>query len=521
VKRAGRPWTPEMCALLVAWVAACAAPAATPAPAPRTSALEVATDRGVVVGQAGDRVRAFLGIPYAAAPVGALRWRPPESAAAWRGRRDATRRGPACPQPDEGFRRDTDEDCLSLNVWIPENSTGTLPVLFWIHGGAFYQGSGGDDLYDGARLARRARAIVVTINYRLGPLGFLSQRALAAEHGDEVLPAVGLLDQRAALQWVQRNIAAFGGDPANVTLDGESAGAWSQCAQLAMPGSRGLFARAIVQSGACADALYVTPEAANAQGDELAAKVGCTGEDVAACLRGKSSAELASALRFRRGSLLLPGVWWGPIIDGRELPRMPLAAIRAGEFARVPLIIGTARDEGTLHTIAYKDVAGDELAWFVRDVFGDAAVGPVVARYARPTPKQALNDVVTDGVFRCNARRAARAAAAHGVPVYLYEWTHALDGPPHVHALGPTHSVDIFFVWGTTSLEISASAAEQPLVDLVQDLWGSFARTGDPGHGWPRYTADGDAHFVLDLPPSTGAHLDANTCDFWDTLSRF
>jgi para-nitrobenzyl esterase len=219
--------------------------------------------------------------------------------------------------------------------------------------------------------------------------------------------------------------------------------------------------------------------------------------------------------------LLLPGVWWGPIIDGRELPRMPLSAIRAGDFARVPLMIGSVRDEGTLHTMSYAAVEADELAWFVRGAFGDAAVAPVVARYARPTAKAALTDVVTEGIFRCNARRVARAAAAHGVPVYLYEWTHALDGPPRVHALGPTHGVDLFFQWGTTSLDIGPSAAEQPLVELVQDLWGSFARTGDPGHGWPRYTAAGDAHLVLDLPPATGVHLDADACDFWDALSRF
>jgi para-nitrobenzyl esterase len=505
-------------ALLAA--AACTAPGATPPASPGASPLAIATDRGVVVGRAAGGVRAFLGIPYAAPPVGALRWRPPQPAATWTAPRDATRHGPACPQPEEGYHRDTSEDCLTLDLWIPDGTAGKLPVLFWIHGGGFYQGSGSDDLYDGARLARRTHAIVVTINYRLGALGFLSQRALAAEQGRDVLPAVGLLDQRAALQWVQRNIAAFGGDPARITLDGESAGAWSECAQLAMPGSRGLFARAIMQSGACSDALYFTPEAANAQGDELTAKLGCTGGDAAVCLRGKTANELIAALPFRRGLLLLPGVWWGPIVDGLELPRMPLAAIRSGDFARVPLILGTARDEGTLHTAAYREVSTDELAWFVRGVFGEAAVAPVVARYARPTPKTALNDIVTDGIFRCNTRRIARAASAHGAPVYLYEWTHALDGPPRAHALGPTHGVDLFFLWGA-SLGIGPSAAEQPLADLVQDLWSAFVHTGDPGHGWPRYSAADDAHFVLDLPPSTGARLDASTCDFWDSFSRF
>jgi len=512
-------YPPPVRAALAVLLVACAAPAAT-IPKPR-AALEVATDRGVVVGRAKDGARAFLGIPFAAPPVGPLRWRPPAPVAAWSTPRDATHQRFACAQPEEGFHRDTSEDCLTLDVWIPDGATAALPVLFWVHGGGFYQGSGGDDLYDGARLATRAHAIVVTTNYRLGALGFMSNRALAAEQGHPVLPALGLLDQRAAMQWVQRNIAAFGGDPARVMLFGESAGGWSTCAHLAMPGSRGLFSRAIVHSGACSDALYFTPETANAQGDALAAAVGCTDGDVAACLRSKSADALVSALKYKRGLLLLPGVWWGPIVDGVELPRVPLAAIRAGDFARVPLIVGTAADEGKLHTMSYKEVSTDELTGFVHDVFGAAAVAPVLAHYARPTPKAALNDIVTEGIFACNARRVARLVAARGVPVYLFQWTHALDGPPNVHALGPTHGVDLFFVFDVTTEGIGPSARERPLVELIQDAWGAFAATGAPGHGWPRYTAAGDQHFAFDVVPAVGAHLDAAVCDLWDTLSAF
>ena len=502
-------------AAFVSILAACAAPMPRPVPAPGAS-LAIVTDKGVVVGRSHDGVREYLDIPYAAPPIGALRWRPPAAALAWTAPRDATRHGPACPQPKH---RDTSEDCLNLNVWVPDGATRNLPVLVWIHGGAFYRGSGGDELADGARLARRMRAIVVTINYRLGALGFLSQRALAKEQGKDVLPAVGLLDQRAALQWVQRNIAAFGGDPGNVTIDGESAGAWSVCAQLTMPASRGLFARAIIQSGACSDALYFTPAAASEQGDELASTVGCAGDDVAACLRGKSADELVNALKFRRGLLLLPGVWWGPIIDGVELPRLPMAAIRDGDFARVPLIIGTARDEGTLHTALYDSVSPDELSWFVRTTFGEATVAPVLARYVQ-VPKAALSRIVTDGIFRCNARRVARLVAARGVPVYLYVWTHALDGPPFVHALGPTHGIDLNFLFDVTTDGIGPSVGERPLVDLVEDAWGSFAANGAPEHGWPRYTADSDEHFVLDLSPSIASGLDREVCDFWDSLAR-
>jgi para-nitrobenzyl esterase len=298
-----------------------------------------------------------------------------------------------------------------------------------------------------------------------------------------------------------------------VTIFGESAGAWSVCAQLAMPASRGLFARAIIMSGACADALIYTPQMANAQGDQLGAAVGCTGADAAACLRGKTADELVAALPYRRGMLLQPGVWWGPIVDGRELPKVPLAAIRAGEFAHVPLMIGTALDEGALHTSSYDAVSADELAWFVGNVFGERAVEPVVDRYRRDTLKQSLTDVVSDGIFTCNARRAARVIAAQGVPVYLYQWTHALDGPAFAHALGATHGVDLFFLFGITAEGVGASAREQPLVDAIQDRWGAFAHGRDP---WPRY--DGSRYQILDLAPAIGEHLKDEACDFWDSL---
>jgi para-nitrobenzyl esterase len=185
----------------------------------------------------------------------------------------------------------------------------------------------------------------------------------------------------------------------------------------------------------------------------------------------------------------------------------------------VPLVIGTARDEGALHVALYDQVSSDELAWFVRTTFGDAAVAPVLGRYPL-APKAALSKVVTDGIFRCNSRRAARLVAARGVPVYLYEWAHALNGPPKVHALGPTHGIDENFLFDATTDGIGPDPTERPLVELVEDTWGQFMATGDPGHGWPRYTAEGDAHFVLDLAPHEDRGLDRASCDFWDTLGR-
>jgi para-nitrobenzyl esterase len=502
-------------AVLAFVLAACAGP---PPRAPTTDPLVVTTDRGPIIGRAEPGVRAFLGVPYASA----ARWKPPVAHEAWSRPRDATRPGPACAQPDVGgFHRDSAEDCLTVNVWVPDGAT-KAPVMVWIHGGAFYLGSASDALYDGAKLARRTGAIVIAIEYRLGALGFLSTRELAAENGRAAAPAFGLLDQQAALAWVQRNAAAFGGDPANVTIFGESAGAWSVCSHLVMPGSRGLFARAIMQSGACSDALYFDPDAANAQGDELAAAVGCTGDDRLACLRATPIDTITHALPYKRGMLLHPGVWWGPIVDGVSLPRLPLVAMRAGEVAKVPLVIGWAQDEGTIHTMTYDQVSPDEFAGFVRDVLGEAAVATAVAHYTRGTPKDALTDVVTEGIFACNDRRVARVLAAQGVPVFEYEWTRALDDPK-AHPLGATHSVDLWFVFGNRDGDIGLSDAEKPLSAIVMDAWGRFARAGDPsgpGLAWPRYDVARDELLVLDLAPRAAAHVKQDICDVWDRFDR-
>jgi para-nitrobenzyl esterase len=220
--------------------------------------------------------------------------------------------------------------------------------------------------------------------------------------------------------------------------------------------------------------------------------------------------------------LLLPGVWWGPIIDGVELPSVPLKLMRTGDFAKVPLLIGATRDEGTVHTRAYDKVTPEELDWFVRDSLGDAAARALPATYPRPTPKAALTDVVTDGVFVCNARRVAHTFSAAGVPVFLYHFVHALDDP-RVHDLGATHSVDLFFVFGNTSMGFGISHDEQPLSDTMMDAWGAFARTGDPSTPslpWPHYDEDGEQHMTLDIRAGVGAHLKRDVCEFWDSVDR-
>jgi para-nitrobenzyl esterase len=318
---------------------------------------------------------------------------------------------------------------------------------------------------------------------------------------------------------VRRNARAFGGDPAKVTIFGQSAGAFSVCAHLAMPASRGLFARAIMESGACADPLYFSRRDAEAQGEKLAQAVGC--QDLA-CLRAKDLQTIMNALPLKRRYLLPPGVNWGPVVDGVELPTLPLRALREGRGAKVPLLIGWNRDEGILHTAFYKSVSGDDRDSFVRDAFGEAAVAPVAARYAALAPKQALNVIVTEGAFACEARRAARAHAAQGNPTYLYEFTHPMASP-RFKKLGATHSVELWFVFGTEEASIALDPGEIPLSHAIMDAWGRFARTGDPAGPalpWPRYDGARDELAVLDTVPGTAPANPRGACDFWDRFER-
>jgi para-nitrobenzyl esterase len=335
----------------------------------------------------------------------------------------------------------------------------------------------------------------------------------------QVSPSFGILDQRAALEWVHRNIAAFGGDPANVTLFGESAGAASICTHLASPNSRGLFARAIMQSGVCSGTFFFDANRAEAQAAALAAAVGCRGEQEIACLRTKSSATLAKALPLKRGVLLPPGVWWGPVVDGIDLPRVPLAAMRSGDFAHVPVIIGWNKDEGVLFTHGAGGMTASDVVEFARQMFGERAQSAVTGRYARATPTASLTDMVTDGIFACDARRTARALAAQGVPVFLYVWQHPLDDP-RARPLGATHTVDLFFVWGPGET-IELTERERPLSQTVMKAWARFALTGSPGDrtlAWPRYTLERDEHVRLDLVTSLGSYAKRDECDFWDRL---
>src|SRR3954447_1274787 len=343
--------------------------AATPAAA--TSSHVVVTDRGAVKGATSNGVERFLGIPYAAAPTGALRWKAPRPATPWTGVRSATTFGNACPVlPSTNGPRSETEDCLVVNVWRPAGTRANkkLPVHVFIHGGGLINGSGAQN--DESKLVRETGVIGVSFNYRLGVFGFLRTPGLAGESDDA--GNYGFLDQQAALHWVQRNIASFGGLATDVTIDGESAGAWSVCGHLVATSSSGLFDKAMMQSGSC---YSQTPARAEQRGTAFATAAGCT--DAAtqdACLRSASVAKLLDASNgfsaaFVSGTLTFPE---------------PLnAAVNAGRFQRVPLLIGSNRDEG--RTFAQGFIGSDRAAYkgFVNGIFG-ARAADVLQHYPWP-----------------------------------------------------------------------------------------------------------------------------------------
>ena len=497
----------------------------------------VETAGGPVLGAAAADGQAFLGIPYAAPPVGPLRWRAPQPVRPWTEPLQATRLGPSCIQNlalsaqlgGGGGPTLGQEDCLTLNVYAPADAAARpgKPVMVWLHGGAFVLGTSGQ--YDPSALARREDALVVTVNYRLGALGFLAHPSLRGEPGEG---AFALLDQRAALRWVQNNIAAFGGDPRRVTLFGQSAGAWSACYHMASPGSAGLFSRAILQSGAC-----VIPEtslpagAAEAGGARMAADLGCGGADALACLRALPADAVVEAAPERAG-VTGPNSW-SPATGLDVLPLPPRDAFARGRFAPVPTIDGTDRDEGRL--FAYLRGLGFDLVTDagyeaeIRRLYG-ARAGAVLAAYPAdrfPSPRAAYAAVLTDGYFACPAldldRLIERAA-----PVFAYEFDDpdppfALPRLPFSGGAGSYHTSEIAYVFDRPWLladPVHFDAAQARLSAALQDYWGSFARDGRPrgDAAWPRMGARGG---VLRLSPDGVApardFAERHRCAFWQS----
>lgn len=507
-------------------------------PTPRTAA----TREGLLAGAADTGATiAWRGIPFAAAPTGTLRWRAPQAARSRQRVLAATEFGPGCPQaPAQGFFGGapprTDEDCLSLNVWAPESAahdSTPLPVMVWIHGGGHVQGGssqllGARPLYDGSIYAQRG-IVRVSINYRLGPLGYAAFRELIGEHPDQ--PGAGnygLLDQLAALRWVRDNIGAFGGDPANVTIFGESAGGVSVCAVLASPLATGLFARAIIQSGVCTVTVPRLPisngsrEPAVAKGDRIKQRLGCPQSDARECLRAKTAAELVTA---GEGAVAFSGSGesYAEVIDGFALNAGLGDAIREGTAAQVPMMIGINEDETTsLVPVAQRPQTAAAYESLVRSrlspLIADAALAQYPAAAFMPVWRAwtALNTAVA---FICPAARAARDHAARGNPVSAYYLTQSLPNQPELAAF---HGLDIPLLFSPMS---DFGPGIQQLAADMQSLWASYAINGQPAvaglPAWPRHPADRQSGLELragGIAPRAGYR--DRFCDFWARYAR-
>jgi len=462
----------------------------------------VETRLGKLRGAREEGLERFLGIPFAAPPLGARRFAAPEPAAPWAGVRDATRFGPSAPQLPIPFDLiagmdvgATDEDCLYLNVFTPAADGARRPVLVWVHGGAFTIGSGSQRMYDARPLVRRGDVVVVTLNYRLGALGFL------ALEDDGATPNPGLLDQLAALRFVRENAAAFGGDPANVTVFGESAGGMSVGCLLGMPGARGLFERAVPMSGAAHT--VNAPEAAARVRADLCRELGAADGDLAALRAAPVDALLAAQQRCEAAYLGHPlRMGFRPCVDGRTLPVRPIEAIRGGSARDVDVLVGATRDEWRLFALmdpALRDL--DEAG--LRRRLEARAPGHeerILGAYraARPgaSPAELFSAIESDRLFRIPAVRLAEAQSAHreGTFAYLFTWESPLFGG----RLGACHGIDVPFVFGLVGTpgaeKFAGSGPEaEALAGAATGAWLGFARSGRPGHAglpdWPRFDA--------------------------------
>jgi para-nitrobenzyl esterase len=480
---------------LVAFIAlAVGSPALAQAP-------QVAAPAGTVEGVEQGGLRIFRGIPYAQAPVGPLRWKPPVAAPDWQGVRKATAFGPACVQPrnrNAGIYTNpldtVSEDCLTLNIWAPPGAKD-LPVFVWIHGGALVAGYSHETMYDGARLAQRGNMIVVSINYRLGILGYLAHPELSAESPDGVSGNYGLLDQIAALQWVRRNIAAFGGDASNVTIAGESAGALSVLYLMASPQARGLFHKAVAQSAY----MITTPElkrgahglpSAEAAGSQIMTAVGARN---LAALRAMDAEKLTvDAAAKGYGP-------WGTV-DGQTLTRQLVATWDQGGQARVLVLAGFNAGEIRSLPVLLPPAPASAEAYeaAIRARYGDLAE-PFLRLYPSSNIKESMLATTRDALYGWTATRMVIGQTAIGQSAYLYLFDHGYPAAAD-YGLHAFHAAEIPYVFGTASRtppywpKIPDDVTNRRLSDAMLSYWASFARSGTPvADGQPAWEAYGKA----------------------------
>ncbi|MBB3753460.1 para-nitrobenzyl esterase [Mycolicibacterium sp. BK634] len=500
-----------------------------PAPVAQPEPAVVQTAAGAVRGVVAPGYRVFDGVPYAAAPVGPLRFQPPQPAASWPGVRDATKPGLRCMQDtsfDPDYGRPTGEDCLNLNVWTPDGASRThqKPVMVWIHGGGFLNGSA--DIYDARWLATQGDIVVVTVNYRLGTLGFLAHPALSPD-GD--IGNYGLADQQAALRWVRDNIAEFGGDPTKVTIAGESAGAMSVCDHLVAPDSAGLFRAAILQSGPC----QAQADRATAQqvSGEYATRVGCSEPaGIAECLRSRPVKELQSAPLYVGFG---PDKLTGPVTGTDRLPVDPISDAALSRVPHIPVLIGSNGDEFAMFAaLQYlKDHGLPAYPKLLADTFG--AEAPAVAQHYPlnvfgGNEGLAYSAAVTDSLFACPTDKIA-SGLAHAGPVYAYEFNDRTAPAPEPllavpFPVGASHSLELrylFDVGGAPPL----NPAQRELSDQMVTYWSQFVKNGTPEAtdqpDWPRFGTDGT---VKRMSLQTGQltitedFRARHNCAFWATL---
>ncbi|MFI9387222.1 carboxylesterase/lipase family protein [Kutzneria sp. NPDC052558] len=485
---------------------------------PLSTAPVVASDGGLLRGVATETGRQFLGIPYAAPPIGPLRWQPPQPAAPWPGVRDASELGSPCAQLAGSLNElSTAEDCLFLNVHTPPASTHDNPVMVWFHGGGLVNGSGG--LYNPVDLVQHG-VVVVTVNYRLGALGFLAHAALADREGG---PSgnYGLMDQQAALRWVARNIAGFGGNPRNVTISGQSAGGLSVLAQLVSPAARGLMSRAVAMSGAYALTQKSLADA-ETDGRAFADKVGCADQS-AACLRALPVRELLD----NQDQTYVPN------IDGKVLGQSIDTALAAGRFARVPVLNGSTADEWRLF-VAQSEAHGDVVTTdnYQGLIEKSLKVSPetaaaVAAEYppnAYPSPALAFSAMGTDATFACPALTVTTSTSRY-VPTYGYEFNDEnappLVVPPVSFPQGAGHAYDLQYLFKFTVSAGELSLDQQRLAATMVRYWTGFAKFGAPRGApfWPWFDEITQEIQSL-IPPQPRPETDfaaKHRCAFWSS----
>ncbi len=496
--------------VLAASLGACAGPASSPA----ESGAIVNLPAGELEGRIEGDVRVFRGIPYAMPPVGAARWKPPAPMPRWNGTRKAAEFGPRCVYPKSTVKTiysadpvPMSEDCLTLNVWAPAGATKNehgAPVFVWIHGGALWAGSSNEPLYDGRRMAERG-ILVVSINYRLGPLGWLAHPELSRESPLDISGNYGLLDQIEALRWVQRNIGALGGDPTNVTIAGESAGALTVLYLMAAPEARGLFAKAIAQSAY----MISTPELEQERHGTPPAEAG--GLKLADALKAPDLAALrAMDAQALTDAARAAGFFPMGAIDGRVLPRQIVEVFDRGEQAPVPVLAGFNSGEiRSLRMLAPPPPAtAAEYEKAIREKYRDRA-DAFLRLYPGDTVQESILATTRDALYGWTAERLVRKQSALGLPSYLYLFDHGypVADDTGLHAF---HASELPYVFGAFDgtppnwPKVPETTAERALSDAMLGYWTSFAQTGKPRAGnapdWPAFGLDANYMAFTDTP---------------------